>query len=202
MIIHISGPSGSDKTTLGNKIAKISNTIVIDTDDIDDPNSIKIMKKENKIDILKSIITKEKCNRKRRRRLNNQCLKQRTKVLNIVNDFQWKLSSFLCKNYKTIYLPIFKSKELKNNLNSKNNRLLDLLSHFKFQEKMKYQSKKYGCNLKIVGEEYTTKTCGNCGNLNNFVGMSKEYWCYKCKIILERDYQAARNILIKNLCCI
>jgi len=45
MIIHISGPSGSGKTTLGNKIAKISNTIVIDTDDIDDPNSIKIIKK-------------------------------------------------------------------------------------------------------------------------------------------------------------
>jgi len=45
MIIHISGPSGAGKTTLGNKIAKISNTIIIDTDDIDDPNSIEIIKK-------------------------------------------------------------------------------------------------------------------------------------------------------------
>ena len=156
----------------------------------------KIMKKENKIDKLKSIIDKQK---KRNRGMKKRCDKLKTKVLNIVKDFHWKISSFLCKNYKTIYLPIFKSKELKNNLNEKNNRLLDLLSHYKFQEKMKHQSLKYGCNLKIVGEEYTTKTCGNCGNLNNFIGMSKEYWCYKCNIFLERDYQAARNILIKNV---
>ncbi len=45
MIIHISGPSGSGKTTLGNKISKLPNTIVIDTDAIDDPNSIKLISK-------------------------------------------------------------------------------------------------------------------------------------------------------------
>jgi adenylate kinase family enzyme len=45
MIIHISGPSGSGKTTLGNRLSKLPNTIVIDTDDIDDPNSMKIIHK-------------------------------------------------------------------------------------------------------------------------------------------------------------
>nr|QFG73960.1 MAG: hypothetical protein [Megaviridae environmental sample] len=46
MIIHILGPSGSGKTTLANKIAKkYKNTIVVDTDDIDDPNCLKAIKK-------------------------------------------------------------------------------------------------------------------------------------------------------------
>ncbi len=45
MIIHILGPSGAGKTTLGKRLSKLPNTIVIDTDDIDDPNSIKIISK-------------------------------------------------------------------------------------------------------------------------------------------------------------
>ncbi len=45
MIIHILGPSGSGKSTLGNRLSKLPNTIVIDTDDIDDPNSMKCIHK-------------------------------------------------------------------------------------------------------------------------------------------------------------
>lgn len=46
MILHIMGPSGSGKTTLGNKIKKsLKNVIVIDTDDIVDPNALKLLKK-------------------------------------------------------------------------------------------------------------------------------------------------------------
>ena len=166
----------------------------------------KIMKYENKIDTLKSISQKIKnqgTNSKIKRKLmkiEKRCFKLKTKASNIIKDFQWKISSFLCKTYKTILLPVFKSQELKNNLNSKNNRLLDILSHYKFQEKMKYQAIKYGCDLKIVTEEYTTKTCGKCGCINNFIGSSKIFWCNKCNITLERDYQAARNILIKFKC--
>ena len=166
----------------------------------------KIMKYENKIDILKSINQKLRnqninSNIKRKiLKIERKCFKLKTKVLNIIKDFQWKVSSFLCKTYKVVLLPIFKSQELKNNLNRKNNRLLDLLSHYKFQEKMKHQAIKYNCDLKIVTEEYTTKTCGKCGCINNFIGSSKIFWCNKCNVTLERDYQAARNILIKFKC--
>jgi len=45
MIIHILGLSGSGKTTLGKRLSKLPNTIVIDTDDIDDPNSMKLVSK-------------------------------------------------------------------------------------------------------------------------------------------------------------
>ena len=43
MLFHITGPAGSGKTTLGNKLSKIPNTIIIDTDEIDDTNAMDII---------------------------------------------------------------------------------------------------------------------------------------------------------------
>jgi len=166
----------------------------------------KILNYENKIDKLKSISKKLKnkklsfSDKRKLKNIGKKCYKLKTKVCNIIKNFQWKISSFLCKSYKTIILPEFKSQELKSNLGNKTNRTLDLLSHYKFQEKMKYQAEKYRCNLHIVSEAYTTKTCGNCGCINNFVGISKIFWCSRCNLSLERDYQAARNILIRHKC--
>jgi adenylate kinase family enzyme len=45
MIIHILGKAGSGKTTLGKRLSKLRNTVVLDTDDIDDPNSLKLLSK-------------------------------------------------------------------------------------------------------------------------------------------------------------
>ena len=151
----------------------------------------KILKIEKRIDKIKSLISKNT-------KLRNKCYKLKTKVTNIISDFHWKISSFLTKNYKVVLLPIFKSQNMKKNLNPSTNRLLDIYSHYKFQTKMKYQAEKYGCNVSIVEEHHTTKTCGNCGIMNHYVGNSNVFWCKYCKIELERDYQAARNILLKN----
>ena len=43
MLFHITGPSGSGKTTLGLQLSKIPNTIIIDTDEIDDTNAMDII---------------------------------------------------------------------------------------------------------------------------------------------------------------
>lgn len=45
MIIHILGKPGSGKTTLGKRLSKLQNTVVLDTDNIDDPNSLKLLSK-------------------------------------------------------------------------------------------------------------------------------------------------------------
>jgi adenylate kinase family enzyme len=45
MIIHILGKPGAGKTTLGKRLSKLPNTVVFDTDDIDDPNSLKLLSK-------------------------------------------------------------------------------------------------------------------------------------------------------------
>jgi hypothetical protein len=43
MLFHICGPSRSGKTTLGKKLESISNTFVIDTDEIDEANALEIL---------------------------------------------------------------------------------------------------------------------------------------------------------------
>lgn len=54
MLFHITGPSGSGKTTLGNKLSKIPDTIIIDTDDIDDTNAMNIITDPNFNELFKN----------------------------------------------------------------------------------------------------------------------------------------------------
>ena len=51
-----------------------------------------------------------------------------------------------------------------------------------------------GCSLDICTEEYTSKTCGRCGILNN-VGSRDVFSCSQGLI----DVNGARNIAIKRL---
>jgi putative transposase len=53
-------------------------------------------------------------------------------------------------------------------------------------------------NLFIVNESYTSKTCGKCGEINNKLGSQSIFKCKTCKIEIDRDINAARNICIKN----
>jgi putative transposase len=49
-----------------------------------------------------------------------------------------------------------------------------------------------------VNESYTSKTCGKCGEINNKLGSQSIFKCKTCKIEIDRDINAARNICIKN----
>ena len=55
-------------------------------------------------------------------------------------------------------------------INNESVRKMLLLSHYSFQEKLKYKSKSLNRILMLVNESYTSKTCGNCGNQNEKLG--------------------------------
>jgi uridine kinase len=51
MIIHIAGPSGSGKTTIGDKLEAKTKFKIIHTDDIDNKNSLSVLKTmKNRLD--------------------------------------------------------------------------------------------------------------------------------------------------------
>ena len=52
--------------------------------------------------------------------------------------------------------------------------------------------------MEICTEEYTSKTCGRCGELNDVKALDV-YSCNKCKLVIDRDVNGARNIYIKVL---
>lgn len=155
-----------------------------------------------KVDNFKSLITKQ-IKRRTIRNMKKRCNLLITKVKNIVRNLHWQACSFLVKNFQNIIIPHFKSKDMSNKNNRKINKTTTRnmlgLSHFKFLEKLKFKCLEYQRNLIITSEEYTSKTCGNCGVLNHTLGGSKVFKCNKCKVVMDRDINGARNILIKYL---
>jgi putative transposase len=49
----------------------------------------------------------------------------------------------------------------------------------------------------IVDESYTSKTCGKCGTLNENLKSKKVFKCNECDLLIDRDINGARNILIR-----
>ncbi len=172
---------------------------------IGDLESLKLMKKAKKLDLLISLRKKIKEIRKRtRQNMKKRCYELRTKVRNIVKDLHWKTCHFLCENYETILLPDFKvsnmiercPKRLRKINNEVVRRLL-CLSHYSFKERLKHLVNCYsGTRLIIVNESYTTKTCGNCGLIKE-IGGNKKYNCPSCYSIIDRDINGSRNILLR-----
>lgn len=163
-----------------------------------------------KVDKLKSVLDTHKkyLSKKTRRNLRKRCALLRAKVKNNVRDLHWKTCNFLTSNFKTIFLPPFEVKNMTSTkiphnirvINSKTVRSMLCLSHYAFKERLKYRCKVKGVNLHIKSEAYTTKTCGGCGSLKEIGGL-KTYKCGTCNFILDRDYNAARNIYMRTYLC-
>lgn len=160
-----------------------------------------LQKYYDKINLLKSKRTKKKGRTKKN--MKNRISLLRTKVKNKITDFQWKTCSFLCKNFNKIMIPQLETKKLSQQKNRKLNKktVKEMLSlnHYKFIEKLKYKCSTLSRKLIIVKEDYTSKTCTCCGFIKKDLGSKKIYKCNKCKLIIDRDLNGARNILLKNL---
>jgi len=152
----------------------------------------KILKKYyKKIDILKSL-------RKGRKAV----LKLGAKIRNTVNDIHWKTINYLTKKYNDVLLPNFESQEMckKRQLNKSTNRIFMSLQHYKFKQRLIDKTKEtINFRVHIVREDYTSKTCTNCGNINNNLKGKKIYTCENCSLSIDRDINGARNILLKYL---
>lgn len=122
------------------------------------------------------------------------------KIQNKVKELHYKSAQFLCKMYSKIVLGKLSTKGI-----TKGKRLTKLeklfsyaISHDKFRTVLMNKAKEFGVKFEIVCEGNTTKTCGKCGKLNEKVGSSRVFKCSNCLLNIDRDLNAARNILIKH----
>lgn len=117
-----------------------------------------------------------------------------------VTNLHWETVTYLRGEYDEIFLPHFESQEMRSKgLGWLINRDLDYFCHYKFKCRVKEKCEEWGVKLYLVEEDYTSKTCGRCGEINNNLGGSKVFKCKVCKLECGRDVNGARNILMKNL---
>lgn len=162
-------------------------------------NTLQKLKKLCKtLDTTISNISKE-TNTIRRKSMRKACIRIRTRIRNLRNDFHKKVANHLTTNYDVILLPIFRSQSMLPKLNSKSARLMCNWAHFQFRMYLQHKCNVTGCKLYVVREDYTSKTCGNCGYIRTDKYTSENYKCSVCNVDCDRDIMAARNIYIKNL---
>ena len=70
-----------------------------------------------------------------------------------------------------------------------------------FRRMLEYKAQLYNRKIVFVGRFYpSSKTCHNCGYINKSLTLSDRQWvCPQCGEVIERDYNAALNILDEGL---
>ncbi len=156
------------------------------------PKIDKYLKRLDKItsDLGNNILTKIKYNK--------LITKINDNIKNKIDDLHKKTASFLLKKYDIINIGKVSIKSIISNLDSNlkeiTKRRLCVLSHYKFRMILKSMSIRFNSKVNEINEYMTSKTCSNCNNINYDLGSSKVYNCNSCKIIIDRDINAARNI--------
>lgn len=148
------------------------------------------------LDKLQSKMTK--VNARKRQRMKKASIKLRKKIQNIIKDIHFRTANFLCQNFGTILIPEFEVKSMTSKLKSKVARSMMTWSHYKFRERLIHKASEYNVKVIICREDYTSKTCTKCGQLNN-IGNRKWLKCPSCELEIDRDINGARNILLRAL---
>ena len=160
--------------------------------------NLKLKTIHKKIDNLNKIVreTRDRTLRKITSRKRRRCFQR---IENKINDLHWKTVKFLTDNYKTIIISDFKTKSIlkANNICRSVKRSLNVLSHYKFRQRLKEKCVARGNNLFVINEAYTSKTCGRCGRINQNLGANKTFTCPYCSYITDRDVNGGRNMLLR-----
>lgn len=91
------------------------------------------------------------------------------------------------------------SNKLTRNITTKTVRCMSVMAHGKFLERLKIKAEEITTRVHLVNEHMTTKTCGNCLYSQNGIGSSEDWKCHRCTVHLDRDNNAARNMLLRYL---
>jgi putative transposase len=155
------------------------------------------------LDVLQSRISDKTLGSRCRCRLRKAAARLRICIRNRVNDIHKKTAHFLTTEYDLILLPEFETSRMvkhsaKVRLSSKTARAMHTWAHYRFRQTLLRRAERAGCHVALVDESYTSKTCGACGHLHQNLAGAKRFVCPSCEHDVDRDANAARNILLRN----
>ena len=161
-----------------------------------------------KIDKLQQKIDGWRLRNKSCRKLMKTIERKRKKVYNLLNDLHIRVANYLSRTYNLILIPDISlmgkyntSSILARNdqydLETEESKEYFKICFDKFLKILFRKCKENRSYCKIVSEFNSTKTCSNCKNMD-FKMNSRTYTCNKCGIKIDRDLNAAMNILSFN----
>lgn len=119
---------------------------------------------------------------------------------NLIDDFHWKITNNIVKNYKHVLIGNMSSKSIgEGNIGKMLKRISKCFKFYVFKGRLKYKCFLNGVKYYHVDEYGTSKYCSNCAYYHVNLGSSKIYNCPSCHMCIDRDINAAKNILIRSI---
>ena len=160
------------------------------------PNPRYLRKSEKALRRLQRRVSKKKKGSANRKKAINKLGRKHLKVSRQRKDFAVKTALCVVKSSDFV---AYENLQVKNMV--KNHKLAKSISDAawsQFAHWLEYFGKVYGKTVIAVAPQYTSQECSNCGNLVKKTLSTRTHIC-DCGATLDRDYNAARNILVKGL---
>lgn len=122
-------------------------------------------------------------------------------ITNQRKDFLQKLTTDIVKNYDVICIEDLDVKSLKESDNAQTNKHVSDVSWSEFRRMLTYKTQWYGKELSVIDRFYpSSQICHICGHISGKKSTDIRAWtCPNCQSELDRDINAAINILNKGL---
>ena len=155
--------------------------------------------KEQKLKKLQRQLSKKQNGSNNRNKLKIKLAKVHEKIRNQRLNYLHQITSKILNENQIICI-----EDLNVNGMMQNHKLaksIQELSLFEFRRQLEYKCRWYGRQLIIIDRFYpSSKTCHNCGYIYKGLRLSEREWvCPHCKSLIDRDYNAAQNILDEGL---
>ena len=120
--------------------------------------------------------------------------KRYDRIKNMIRDMHWKVANYLVSQFGNIIIGNMSTKKIgEGKLTSMTKRIANMMALYQFT------CFSNGIGFKKQNEMYTSKCCGRCANKKDNLGGNAIYKCKKCKLVIGRDINSARDILIAAL---
>ena len=137
-------------------------------------------------------LSRKKLRSKNRIKARKMLAKTYEKINNQRDDFLHKLSTSYIKKSKIICIEDLNIKQMMESFyNAKN--MADS-SWGRFLQFLTYKAESAGCRIVKIDPRNTTKSCSNCGNVQDMPLHKRIYICNNCRLNIDRDYNSAINI--------
>jgi putative transposase len=139
------------------------------------------------------VVSRRQLGSKRRNKAVSRCAKRHQKVKRRRADFHNKVALQLVQQYDTIYL-----EDLQVSNMVRNHRLAKSITDAvwaQFRITLEYKAACAGKRVVAVPPHYTSQNCSSCGERVSKSLSVRTHICPSCGLMLDRDENAARNIL-------